>query len=270
MYPQQIHEYLRQFFNENKCPIINENEHYLNIQLTIDMDKKIMNRPFYWKYIESVNETPNPAQITLITDIQQLKEGVKGEVVHFGSPRLHQLFRVTKEMGSFVKMYEQVHSAPDGQMILTPWLGVNYKISYCSHQTKETLYSLGINLMTGAVFQEFQERLTKLDLVKDSPEQVFNLPYIITPVRALDRLDAVVDQMVREEDQTWAEEAKKRWQKDQAVLDYFYEGQDEKPECYEIEKNAMEERFKPRITIEVLNGGLFYLIGDHARSQMHK
>ena len=53
MYPQQIHQYVRQFFNENNCTILRESEHFVQVQLTVEMDKKIMNRPFYWKYVES-------------------------------------------------------------------------------------------------------------------------------------------------------------------------------------------------------------------------
>ena len=131
----------------------------LTVQLTIEMDKKIMNRPFYWKYLESTDGVPSPAQLTLITDKNKLVEDIKGEVVHFGSPRLSQLFQATKEMGSFVQMYEQIYDKFDSQTILTPWLGVNYKISYYSDQTKETLYSLGINLMTGDVI----ERVSGID-----------------------------------------------------------------------------------------------------------
>ncbi|WP_313237554.1 YqhG family protein [Sporosarcina ureae] len=258
MHSTEIHTYLHRFFKENDCEILHGNEHYLTVQLTIDMDKRIMNRPFYWRYIESVNETPNPAQLTLITDMQQLHNGMKGEIIHLGSPRLHQLFQVTKEMGQFVKMYERIEDTSE-QLILTPWVGVNYKVSFTSHQTKEMLYSVGINLMTGAVVKEFQETISMLDLSDQSSEQVFHLPYIITPVRALDRLDAVITQIIEGEDLTWVEEAEKRWRKDQAVLDYFYEGQEPKPECYEMEKQAMEERFKPRISVDVVNGGLFYL-----------
>lgn len=258
MHSTEIHTYLHRFFTENDCEILHGNEHYLTVQLTIDMDKRIMNRPFYWRYIESVNEIPNPAQLTLITDMQKLQNGMKGEVIHLGSPRLHQLFQVTKEMGQFVKLYERV-GANNEQQILTPWVGVNYKVSFTSHQTKEILYSIGINLMTGAVVKEFQETIRMRDLSDQSSEQVFHLPFIITPVRALDRLDAVITKVIEGEDLTWVEEAEKRWKKDQAVLDYFYEGQEPKPECYEMEKQAMEERFKPRITVDVVNGGLFYL-----------
>ncbi|ARK24424.1 hypothetical protein SporoP37_06895 [Sporosarcina sp. P37] len=258
MHAQEIHTFLHQFFKENHCEVLHGNEHYLTVQLTIDMDKKIMNRPFYWRYVESVNETPNPAQLTLITDMQHLNSGIKGEAIHLGSPRLHQLFRVTKEMGRYVKMYERISDA-HSQVILTPWIGVNYKVSFISHQTKEMLYSIGMNLMTGAVMNGFHETLCTRQLSSEPSEQVFHLPYIITPARGIDRLDQVIDQIIEGEDQSWIEEAEKRWKRDQAVLDYFYEGQEQKPEYYDVEKQAMEERFKPRITVDIVSGGLFYL-----------
>lgn len=259
MYPQQIHGYLLQFFNENNCQILNENDHYINVQLTVEMDKKIMNRPFYWKYLESTDGEPSPAQITLITDKNRLVEDIKGEIVHFGSPRLSQLFQATKEMGSFVQMYERVVAKLEKQTILTPWLGVNYKISYYSDQTKEILYSLGINLMTGVVIEGFQESLNEVDLALIMSENTFNLPYIIKPIRALDRLDAVIENSIQQDDHTWAEEAKMRWQKDRDVLEYFYEGVENRPDCYEIEKEAMDQQYEARIKIDIINGGVFYL-----------
>ncbi|MBE1554670.1 YqhG family protein [Sporosarcina limicola] len=259
MYPQQIHGYLLQFFKENNCRILNDNDHYINVQLTIEMDKKIMNRPFYWKYLESTNGVPNPAQLTFITDKNKLVEDIKGEVVHFGSPRLSQLFQATNEMGSFVQMYEKVLDKPGERMILTPWLGVNYKISYYSDQTKEILYSLGINLMTGNVIEGFQESLSKVDLEKTVSGNTFNLPYIIKPIRALERLDAVIENSIQQDDHTWAEEAKMRWQKDRKVLEFFYEGVENKPDCYEIEKEAMDQQYEARIKIDIINGGLFYV-----------
>ena len=80
MYPQQIHGYLRELFKENNCPVLTDNEHYLTVQLTIEMDKRIMNRPFYWQYVESTNGVPCPAQIRLIKDKTKLVADFKGEV----------------------------------------------------------------------------------------------------------------------------------------------------------------------------------------------
>ena len=65
MYPQQIHQLFTTFFKENNCQILNDHDHFINVQLTIEMDKKIMNRPFYWKYLESTGGEPNPAQVDI-------------------------------------------------------------------------------------------------------------------------------------------------------------------------------------------------------------
>lgn len=259
MFPNQVHGYLLKFFNENNCPILTNTDHYITVQLTVDMDKKIMNRPFYWRYLESTDGVPDPAQLTFITDQNKLDGDIKGEVIHFGSPRLNQLFQATKELGSFVQMYERVSDKFESRPILTPWLGVNYKISYYSDQTKEMLYSLGINLMTGHLTDDFQELLSRVDLVSNRSEYVFHLPYIIKPIRALERLDVAIENIIQQDDHAWAEEAKRRWQKDLSVLEYFYEGVEDKPECYEMEKKALEEQYAARIKIEVLNGGLFYM-----------
>ncbi|MGX9135178.1 YqhG family protein [Rummeliibacillus sp. JY-2-4R] len=258
MLPQQVHGYLHNFFQENNCPIISKDEHYMTVQLTVDMDKRIMNRPFYWKYIESTETDPSPAQLTLITNHNEVNVDVKGEIVHFGSYRLNQLFQVTRELGTYVQMFENVDPSED-QTILTPFLGINYKVSYYCDRTKEMLYSLGINMMTGQIYDNFHDMLTELELVTTPPTKSFPLQYIIKPIRALKRLDDVVENMINLDDHEWAEDAKKRWQRDQRVLEYFYEEVEEKPECYEIEKKALEERYVARINIEIINGGLFYI-----------
>ena len=258
MFPQQIHGYIKTFFQETNCQIIEEEEHYLTVQLTIDMDKRIMNRPFYWKYVESTNGVPAPSQLTFITDQAKASSDLRGEIIHFGSYRLNQLFKATKELGKYVQMFENTDSSA-GQTILTPYLGVNYKVSYLCDKTREHLYSLGINLMTGKIFDDFQDIVTQMDLVSELPENAFPMQYIIKPLRGIERLDIVIENIIQLDDHTWVEAAKKRWIRDQRVLDYFYKDIDDKPECYEIEAKALEERYNAKIKIEIINGGLFYL-----------
>ncbi|MCY1181328.1 Bacterial protein YqhG [compost metagenome] len=146
-----------------------------------------------------------------------------------------------------------------GQVILTPWLGVNFKVSYCCDRTKEMLYSFGINLLTGVIKEGFHERICSSDFNIEPEENVFHVQYIIKPARALERLKATIDSIIEQDDHSWATEAQKRWQRDQRVLDYFYEDIEDKPECYEIERKALEEQYEAKIKIEVINGGLFYL-----------
>lgn len=257
MYPQQVQQYLQTFFLETNCPILTEHPHYMIVQLTEDMDKKIMNRPFYWQYIESAGIEPAPLQLTFITDRTNLEDDIKGEMIHFGSPRLSLLFEATKELGAFVKLYE--HTDQGKGMILTPWLGVNYKISYYCNHTKEMLYSLGINLLNGQITENFQEVLKERELHASIPEDAFTVPYIIKPARALDRLDNLVEELIIDDDHTWAKAAEARWLRDLEILEYFYVDSVTKPESYELEKKALEEQYTPRIKVDMVNGGLFYL-----------
>lgn len=259
MHAQQIHQFLKQFFIENNCELIEERSHLLTAQLTIDMDKRIMNRPFYWQYLESINGEPQPAQLTLITDNRKLDHNVKGEVVHFGAPRLSQIFQVAKELGSYIQVYEKTKKKAGDKTILTPWLGVNYKIVYATDRTMEMLYSLGINLMTGYIVDEFHESIKELDFEENASTNTFNLPYIISPIRALERLDSAMERVIQLEDHQWAREAKERWKREIEILDYFYERIEQKPLSYTLEKQAMKEQFEPKIKIEIVSGGLFYL-----------
>lgn len=259
MLPHQIHNYVNRFFRENNCQILDDQGHYMRIQLTIDMDKKIMNRPFYWQYVESTNAVPCPAQLTFITDVTKNKDAVLGEVIHYGSRRLDQLFQVTREQGSVVRMYERIQRTDGVTVVLTPWLGVNFKVTYSSDQTKETLYSLGMNLMTGKMIDGFQEFLNEVRLDATTSEHTFNLPYTIKPLRALGRMELTIMDLIGQDDHNWIEDVHKRWKKDRNVLEYFYEGVEERPDSYDVEKRAMEEQYEPRIKIEIINGGLFYL-----------
>ncbi|SOC05679.1 uncharacterized protein YqhG [Ureibacillus xyleni] len=258
MYASQVHDYLRTFFTETNCEIVSDEGFQLTVQLTIDMDKKIMNRPFYWQYIEATDSEPNPTRLMLITDRTRIQNQFVGEVIHFGSGRLNQIFKATKELGSFVQMYEDV-AGTDNQTTLTPYFCVNYKVSYYCDQTKEKIHSLGINLINGDIEDNFHESICNLNLQSNIPEKAFCLQYIIKPSRALERLDMMIQNIITQDDHSWAEEAKNRWEKELEVLNYFYKDTEEKPEVYEIEKKGLEERFNPRIKVEIINGGIFYL-----------
>lgn len=253
MLAEQIHDYLRTFFSVTDCEILEDTPNHLTVQLTSDIDKRIMNRPFYWQFVESTKAQPNPLKVTFITKRPENQE-IRGEYIHYGSTRMHQIFQATKDLGSFVQLYENEEGAS-----LFPWIGANFKVSYHTDQTKEMLFSLGINLIHGSVKSNFQDLLIRLKLTNELPRNAYCLPYIVSPMRAIERLETAIENYIANDDMTWADEAKKRWEREQEILDHFYVGVEEKPEIYEIEKKALEERFQPRIKIEIVSGGLFYL-----------
>jgi hypothetical protein len=263
MQQHEIHQFLERYFRANECDILEADDGYIKVQLSIEMDKELMNRPFYWHYIERTGGTPAPMQLTLITKQTEKTNSLEGERLHFGSPRLHQIFRSAQKRGGFIRLYEEAASCQQSHIPLHPWLGLNVKISYQCDRKKDQILSLGLHLISGTIIEQFHDRLQKLKLTPKIPDYCFTISPLIKPKSGIGRLEQYIRRRIFQDDHTWAEKAKERWAEDLALLDHFYEGMEEKPECYHIEKEALEEQYKPRIIVSVINGGLFYL---HPRS----
>ncbi|WP_335872801.1 YqhG family protein [Bacillus sp. 2205SS5-2] len=258
MQQQEIHQFLEKYFIQNGCEILENATGHLHIQLTIDLDKKLMNRPFYWHYLEKTGGEPNPMKLTLVTDPKKTPDSIKGEVLHFGSPRLHQIFQSTKELSAYIRLYEHTH--PNGnQRPLFPWLSLNMKVSYQCDLKKDTLRSFGLNLINGKLDTHFHEKLLYKQWTPKIPDYCFTLTPIIQPKSGISRIENFIKTELQNEDHQWAEDARKRWDADLALLHSFYEDMDEKPESFIVEKKALQDQYEPSIEVEIINGGLFYL-----------
>ncbi|MBM7660867.1 hypothetical protein JOC85_001639 [Bacillus mesophilus] len=261
MQQHDIHRFLERYFIANECEILENAVGYLDVQLTIDLDKELMNRPFYWHYLEKTGGTPNPAKLSFITDPTREMVDRKGEPVYFGSPRLHQIFQSTKKLAGYIRLYEQVKQTNFTQKStpLHPWLGLNLKISYQSDQTRDVILSVGLSLINGMIIDHFQDQLVSLDLTPKIPDFCFTLTPIIKPQSGITRVKQTIQSIIDHDDHTWAIEARDRWQKDLKLLDHFYEDIEEKPESYEVEKQALKEQYEPKVKVNIINGGIFYL-----------
>jgi hypothetical protein len=259
MQQHEIHSFLKRYFAAHHCDILEETPFYLTVQLTIEMDKELMNRPFYWHYLEKTGGVPNPAKLTFITDAAFNDSNVQGEKIHFGSPRLHQIFSSTQKLGAFIRLYESVRQNQPTHMPLHPWVGMNVKISYQCNLKKDTVLSLGVHLITGSITVSFQDRLEDYPLSAKIPDYCFTLSPLIKPKSGLNRLEQFIQGQIAQDNHDWAGDSRKRWEEDVALLNHFYEQMEEKPDCYEIEKQALKELYEPKINIDVINGGLFYL-----------
>ncbi len=255
MRQENIHNYLRSYFVSNDCTILNEKPGFLNVQLTVELDKELMNRPFYWHYLEKTGGTPRPMSLSLTTN-QQSEEN--GEFIHFGAPRLHQIFSSTKRLASSIRLYEDISPTDQQQFPLHPWLCLNIKISYQCDRKKHRLLSLGLHLVSGAVVDDFHDLLATKSLTPKIPDYTFTITPIIKPSSGMKRLEDVVDMLVSKEEHGWADEAKKRWAADLLLLDQFYQGNTD-ADSYLVEKEALRKQYEPIIKAEVINGGIFYL-----------
>ncbi|WP_312471755.1 YqhG family protein [Neobacillus sp.] len=258
MQQQEIHNFLLSYFQANECPILENHSEYLTVQLTIELDKELMNRPFYWHYLEKTGGNPNPMRLTFITNKEAAPEKLQGEIIHFGSPRLHQIFASTKNLSRYIRLYEN-HQQHCKQTPLLPWLCMNVKISYQCDRKRDIFKSIGLQLINGQMVENFHDRLQQITLTPKIPDYSFTLSPLVKPKSGMSRIENYLKSVIEEEDHLWAEDARKRWDKDLQLLDRFYEEVEEENESYETEKKALQEQYEPKIIISFINGGLFYL-----------
>ncbi|WP_066293562.1 YqhG family protein [Bacillus sp. FJAT-29937] len=259
MQQQEIHKFLEKYFHANGCEIAENRQGYMTVQLTIELDKELMNRPFYWHYLEKTGGVPNPMKLTFITNQQLAPEQTKGESIHFGSPRLHQIFQSTKSLAGYIRLYEKHHQPPGQQIPLRPWLGMNVRISYECDRKRDIFKSIGLQLINGQMVENFHDRLLQLQLTPKIPDYSFTLSPLIMPKSGITRVENFLKNQIEQEDHSWADKARERWDKDLKLLEHFYEEAEEKDESYEIEKTALKEQYEPKVKISIINGGLFYL-----------
>ncbi|MCA1054803.1 YqhG family protein [Rossellomorea aquimaris] len=259
MQQHEIHRFLERYFTANGCELLASGEGYMTVQLTIDLDKELMNRPFYWHYLEKTGGVPNPMTLSLITDGEKAPEDLKGELIHFGSPRLHQIFRSTRNLAGYIRLYEERNGFSGQQVPLHPWLGLNIKLSHVTNLKKDSIESIGLNLINGQIKEDFHSFLLSKKLTPKIPDFSFTLTPIIKPKSGINRIQSHLMQGVQTESFTWADEARKRWDEDLRLLDHFYGDHEEMPEAYELEKQALKEQYEPKISIDIINGGIFYL-----------
>lgn len=259
MQQHQVHDFLERYFKANDSPIIEGDRSYLTVQLSIELDKLLMNRPFYWHYLEKTGAEPNPMKVTFITDQTKKPENVNGEFVHFGAPRLRQLFSSTRELGDVIRLYENINASGQKSIPLQPWLCMNVKVSFQCDRKKDVLLSLGLNLIHGQIVLNFFDKIRTKDLTPRIPDYCFTLSPLITVKSGLIRIQKMVQTYAENEDSSWAEDAITRWNEDLNLLESFYDEYEEKPDSYHLEKQALEEQYKPNIHVSIINGGMFYV-----------
>ncbi|SDI32210.1 YqhG family protein [Natribacillus halophilus] len=254
----EVHNYLRRFFQAGGAEVLQSTPPKLDVQLNKTLDLELMNRPFYWHYLEKTGGDPNPLKMHLSTNMQSTAKAE--EKVHFGSPRLHQIFASAADKGAVTRLYEQ-HDE-QSQTPLYPWLGLNIRISYTCHRRRDDLRSFGVQLISGETIDAFMKRLSPLPLVPAIPDYTFTMAHLIQPTSAVQRIKKYLLDDIQGQKHTWANEATKRMEEDLSLLDRFYDERDEGSDAYMLEKEAIHQQYQPAIELTFINGGLFYLRKD--------
>ncbi len=223
-----VRRYVEKYLAAFSTHVMETHPDFLTVVLPVEVDKDIGNRPFYWSWVEKMNIAPQPMQLTFYFDQDAIPAGKRGELVHFGSPRLQQIFQSARKHGRFVCLYEQAphlikglgskRSAP-----LTPWLGLNVKVSLLCDKKRDILLQLGINLHQPHIVHRFYDFVRGLTLTPAIPDYFYTLDRRLSVEQAYDQVQQEVRQLLDREDHTWADAARERLQEEVAILEAYYE-----------------------------------------------
>ena len=250
-----LEQFLHTYFMTHQCHIVHAEDGRLSVQLTEDLDKVLMNRPFYWHYMEQTGQKGEPATLTLITDPEQ--KDSSGEWIHFGSPRLHQMMNHLKQNQHNVKLFQHIEGQGD-HVALHPWLVINIKIQYQGKHNKEEFYSIGINLITGVMATNMLEKLNQLTLKMSIADYCYTISPMIKIKSAFKRIERLLDQYVEQQSHEWAIESLETLEEEIQLVNHFFTDQkDEDLKAKEIAE--LKNRYTPKIKYKVINGGLIYL-----------
>ncbi len=249
MQAEQVHRFLLDYFRTNQCEITDATNEEMSVELTIDIDKQLMNRPFYWHYLEKTGGEPKTKQLRLSTNPASATEGA--EKIHFGSPRLHQIFNSCKQSATHIRLYE---SKPVG---LYPWLAVNATISYQCDQQKSQFVSIALNLINGDITEDFIDGVSGRTLSPKIANLSYTLHPFITLRSGMKRIENYIHTIIAKENDDWSQQANERMEKDLQLLNSFYIDIDD--DKYDQELEAIKNLYEPKIHVQIVNGGLFYL-----------
>ncbi|WP_217586693.1 YqhG family protein [Lentibacillus saliphilus] len=254
-----LHHFLEMYFKGHQCDIINSKSGLLTVQLTEEMDKALMNRPFYWHYIKKIGQEGDPATLTFNTDPSK-QPADKAEHIHYGSPRLQQIFDHLKGHERYTKLFQKLNTT--AKTPLYPWLVVNIKITYTGKQRKEEMLSIGLNMINGMMKSGMMEELSKYTLQSAIPDFCYTISPMIKLSSGFGRIESVISDYIQQQDHSWAQAALEKQQEELELLKHFYDGlqDDEEPmQQFNKEQDEIKRRLTPSIQIDVVNGGLFYL-----------
>lgn len=258
MKQEEIYHYVERYLDALDCDIIAQGSNYITSRLSLEADKDITNRPYYWMFVERTGAEPQTQTLTFRFDIgEENNEDIKGEGLQLGCWRLHQIFQSAKKHGQYVRLYEETPYISQAQG-LVPWLLVNYKISFISDQKKDLYYPLGFNLLTGQIIAYFDQVISSFSLSPKIPDYHFTLRPIFSIRSAIQRIEDHIYQLLEKEDNSWAEEAHRRIDEEVELIHSFF-AKDEEQKAAIQRRTEEVEHYRPKIEVNAINVGIVYL-----------
>lgn len=246
--------FLRHFFQAQRCQLKYVTEDELTVTLTKSLDQSLMNRPFYWHYMEKMNKEGQPYTLAFTTNPRKQKKAT--EMIHFGSPRLQQIFNHLQTYEKYTQLFQRIETYQNTP--LYPWLLLNIKITYKGLQSREELFSLGLNLVNGQMKEQMLENIAHMPFKQTISDFCYCMNPLINFKQGYGRMMKVIEQYIESQNHPWIDESIAAFNEEVDLIHYFYTKKDA-PESIALEIDRAKKQLLPKIIVDIINGGIFYL-----------
>lgn len=234
---------------------VHKADDYLEYVLPVEVDKEMVDRPYYWMWIEKTGQEPKSSVMRLafseeaetrenqrlraealeaagpgLSDLQrQYFVAPKSELIGLGCYRLDKIYASLDSRGKFAAVMPKTVTPPASmgngaqqRLPLIPWILIQARLSYRCDNTQQELKSYGICLENGQVVKDFYKLLSRIEMQPMNPSWVQNRMQISIE-DGFERIEQVLHRELTSADHTWAAEAQERCQEDLEQVELYYE-----------------------------------------------
>lgn len=244
---ETIINWLQIYFEQHHCQIKQHGKQY-QIHLTRKLDEQLMNRPFYWRYMDMTGNEGEPSTITYHFNEEQLDENY----MHLGHPLLMKITSEISEAHQYFTGFEQIHT--NKQVVLHPYFFMNIIIRFVGKHVREEMMSIGINLINGTIMTQFMESIADLTLEQTISPYCYTVRPIISMQRATDKIHDVIYKYI--------EQLPHQWAIDSLQEIALANRQANNKEQVSSNLKEIEQILSPNITFNIMSGGTIYIRPD--------
>ncbi|MDZ5712148.1 YqhG family protein [Jeotgalibacillus haloalkalitolerans] len=134
------------------------------VQLTEQLDRKFMNRPFYWHYRDALQQSGDPLQV-MIVHSKSADEHKNIIQLHPDHPIFQSIFDSAQNENRFYIAYEQSRTLTE----LFPWVIIHMTAEVVPPGSASIRFEGRISLTTGRILVQAQEEIEAQTLTGDRP-----------------------------------------------------------------------------------------------------
>ncbi|OEH85631.1 hypothetical protein BHU72_02200 [Desulfuribacillus stibiiarsenatis] len=221
--------FVKRYFEAVKSEIISDkSDPIFSVKLPVDVDKELIHRPYYWMYLDSLGQQPEPTVMHFAFDpkVDPPEDKSDCELITMGSIRFHNILNSARRRGKIGRLYQ--YFPPKSRLsrsTLRPYLLMNMRVSLLADKTQDHLYSLGINMQTGQLFRNFYNNITMFPLSEVKPHDSLLQEPTITYEKAFTMMEEDLCNYVTEIDHKWAKQASQVMMEEIGQIESYFDTQ---------------------------------------------